>query len=73
MATFLEQARAGAASPDDIDAFVARWHDGEGEGSLRDFLGFTAEEYARWLREPAALQEIIGPAHDLRPRRVAAV
>ena len=73
MATFLEQARAGAIGPDDIEGFVARWHGGEGEGPLRDFLGFTAEEYGRWLREPDALQEIIGPAHDLRPRRRAAV
>ncbi len=73
MATFLEQARAGAVGPDDIEAFVAHWHDGEDEGALRDVLGFTAEEYARWLRDPAALQEIIGPAHDLQPRRRAAV
>lgn len=60
VATFLEQVRAGTATAEEIDDFVERWHEGEGGESLREFLGFTVEEYGRWLREPGALYQIIG-------------
>lgn len=68
VATFLEQARAGEVAVSDVDDFVGRWHDGEGAGTLREFLGLSTEEYGRWLLNPGALAEIIGVA-DVRPAR----
>ena len=59
MPTFLELVQAGEADPEAIDDFVERWHEGEGGGSLREFLGFRAEEYAQWVHDPDALQTIL--------------
>lgn len=73
MNTFLEQARAGTVGAADVDDFVERWHEGEGEGTLREFLGLTVEEYGRWLREPSALNEIIGAGQGQRTLHRAAV
>ena len=73
MPTFLEQARAGTVGADDVDDFVARWHAGDGEGTLREFLGLTDEEYGRWLLEPSVLDEIIGGSEHMHPRRRTAI
>lgn len=33
-----------------IDDLTERWHNGEGEGwTLREFLGLTRQQYARWV------------------------
>lgn len=43
-----------------IDNFIGRWHDGEtGVEQLHDFLGFTQEEYARWVEEDSSLMGIL--------------
>ena len=44
-----------------IDDFVDDWHDGRFPitASLRDCLGFTAEEYELWARFPQKLTDII--------------
>jgi hypothetical protein len=50
--TFVEALRSGA-NPD-IEDWVDRWHDAHGsphdrEIGLREYLGFTEEQYWRWL------------------------
>ena len=58
-ATFVEQCLDGIVDADAIDDFVARWHGGEGGGSLPDFLGFNDAEYALWVERPAFLPAIM--------------
>jgi hypothetical protein len=46
--TFVEALRSGA-NPD-IEDWVDRWHDADShEIGLREYLGFTEEQYWRWL------------------------
>jgi hypothetical protein len=57
--TFVARCLAGTAAPSDIDDFVERWHSSESSRSLRQCLGFTADEYAIWVRQPRALGIIL--------------
>ncbi len=69
--TYVEACLDGDARSGDVDDWVAAWHDdapGSENLSLEEFLGFTAEEYARWARDGAALQEIL---EDRRSQRQA--
>lgn len=49
----------GNATIDEIDEYVDKWHDGNGEESLSEFLGMTDKEYAVWLMDASALPKII--------------
>ena len=59
--TFVAKCLAGGALADDVDAFVDRWHDDEGDpdASLAEFLGFTDMEYRLWAEKPHLLQVIL--------------
>ena len=58
--TYIEQCLAGDVLVEDIDDFVASWHnDPVAQGSLRDNLGFSKEEYKLWAEKPEALPFII--------------
>lgn len=39
----------------ELDDLIDAWHDGGGGQALHEYLGWTWEEYARWLRNPADL------------------
>lgn len=68
MTTFMQEVRAGRQVLSQIDAWVERWHESDGGGSLREFLGLTPEEYADWLREPASLVAAVNRAQAAIPR-----
>jgi len=57
--SFLSRCLEGHVDPEDIEDFVAAWHEGEGGDSLPEFLGFTDEEYALWVEKPMALPLIL--------------
>ena len=58
--SFIEQCLKGDALPDEIDDFVANWHnDPVAKGTLRDYLGFSLDEYRRWAEQPEVLPIII--------------
>lgn len=57
--TFVEQVLAGNAAVDDVDDYVERWHAGEGEGSLADFLGLSSAEYDAWVNDAGALRRLL--------------
>jgi len=57
--TFVQECVHGDATPSAIDDFVERWHAGEGEGTLAEYLGFTAAEYAAWVEDPDRLASIL--------------
>jgi hypothetical protein len=58
---FVQKCLAGEALAEDIDDYVDRWHNGEGdpEASLAGFLGFTDEEYKLWAEKPSSLPFIL--------------
>jgi hypothetical protein len=57
--SFIQLCLEDDARPDEIDDYVDRWHDGEGDGSLAAFLGMTDAEYARWAEDPGSLDAIL--------------
>lgn len=67
--TFLNAVLSGAAAQEDIDDYVRKWHEGASQKSLREFLGFTREDYARWLLDADVLDSIINKESKVaRPR-----
>lgn len=68
--TFIDHCLAGAATLDEIDDYVERWHDGTiGHGmELRELLGMSKQEYARWMQDASAIEEIIAARkNNFRP------
>jgi hypothetical protein len=58
--TFVDDYLAGVVAADAVDDYVDRWHAGEGDGTLPQFLGFTEDEYSSWVETPDALDGILG-------------
>ena len=56
--TFMESYLTGTVSAEDIDDYVDSWHATAGAGEIYEFLGFSEEEYALWLRDPDVLPHI---------------
>jgi hypothetical protein len=54
-------------SADEIDLFVERWHDGQDQRNLRDYLGLTEPEYALWVNDPGVLPYILISRREARP------
>ena len=63
--TFIAKCLRGEADAEGIDAFIARWHTGSDARPLHVALGMSKSEYARWVRDPAALLKILA-AHAIR-------
>ncbi|MDO7360404.1 MULTISPECIES: hypothetical protein [Acinetobacter] len=60
MKTFIDLCLSGDVFIDEIDDYIDKWHDGEGENlELFEFLGMTADEYELWLKAPQQLATII--------------
>lgn len=59
--TFLDHCLLGTAVPTEIDTYVTQWHAGTlGQGmTLRELLGMTKDEYARWTRGALTIQAIL--------------
>jgi hypothetical protein len=57
--TFVERCLAGQADVEDLDQFEEAWHVGKTEDSLAEFLGFTEEEYALIVEQPALLNYVL--------------
>lgn len=58
--TFVSEWIAGRAHVSDIDDWVDRWHTSQAYGgSLHAFLGFSREEYGRWLQYPQTIYSIL--------------
>lgn len=68
--TYMDLLLSGEVLLDDIDDFVADWHEAaEGTAtasqSLEDFLGMTWDEYRLWVEHPESLR-FIAAAHKAR-------
>lgn len=60
MSTFIELCLSGDAFLDEIDDYVDKWHDGDGQNlELHEYLGLNDEEYSLWLTSPSQLANII--------------
>jgi hypothetical protein len=46
---FVDACLQGEALIEDIDEYIERWHEGDSEKELHEFLGFTKDEYELWL------------------------
>lgn len=59
MKKFIDLVVVGEASIDDVDDYVEKWHQGDSEEDLHDYLGLTWNEYIEWVAHNSYLQEII--------------
>lgn len=59
--TFIELCVKGEESVDKINDYIEKWHDGNSDKSLFEFLGMTREEYQLWIENwnNATLKHII--------------
>lgn len=59
--TFIDRCLRGIAVPDQIDEYVAQWHDGKlgRDLELRELLGMSPREYSDWIRDASAIHTII--------------
>lgn len=57
--TFVDDYLAGVVTAEAVDDYVDRWHAGEGDGTLPQFLGFTEDEYSCWVETPDAIDGIL--------------
>lgn len=59
--TFIDDCLAGAATVDEIDDYVERWHEGDlgRDMELRELLGMSKQEYACWIQDANAIGAII--------------
>lgn len=64
MKTFVQACVENPEVEIDIDEWIADWHEGRaGSGlPLHEFLGMSWKEYARWVRDPEALPDILDAA-----------
>ena len=69
--TFVESCLEGDVFEDEIDLFVDHWHDSDCACGLDEYLGFTAEEYAEWVRNPGSLRAILFAHKHNRPLKEA--
>ena len=63
MSNFIEMCLSGEALLDDIDEFVDRWHEGDSEIPIYEYLRMTRGEYLSWVRDPNALPRIVDAHH----------
>ncbi len=61
--TFVQFVLSGQRLAEEIDEFIADWHESEDRRSLAQSLGFTDDEYALWVEQPATLELIIATHH----------
>lgn len=61
--TFSELYTNGKVNPNDIDIFIrvsSEWSKAEGENrAIHELLGFSVDEYNRWIRNPEDLLKIL--------------
>ena len=61
--SFFELYSQGAASPDNIEDYIDRWHNSYKEHEkyppLHEYLGLSREEYEVWLYDPFSLPCIL--------------
>lgn len=56
---FILRCLAGEVAPSAIDDAVEAWHGGADDCDLPAYLGMSDDEYWRWVKNPAALADIL--------------
>lgn len=58
MVSFFRRYMSGEVGEDAIHDHIDAWHEGKSDLPLSAYLGFTVDEYAEWLRNPACLPDL---------------
>ena len=66
MSNFIAMCVSGDARTEDIDEFVDKWHEGDTEVPIHEYLGMTRDEYFSWVQDPNVLSSIVR-AHRMEP------
>ena len=60
--TFREAVAQGLAAAGDIEDWIDTWHEEQAhDRPLSHALGWTYDEYARWLKDPEAIHDLVSP------------
>lgn len=65
MYNFIQNCLTGDALLDEIDDYIDKWHDGDSDLPLHDYLGMSRDEYAAWIELPSNLTYIVA-AHQYK-------
>lgn len=65
--SFVELCLEGFAGLSEIDEHIERWHEGDYDCSLPEFLGLSVDEYALWVEKPTALRYILFARKQKQP------
>jgi hypothetical protein len=57
--TFIDLCLMGEVLAEEIDDFVAQWHETDTDRSIEEYLGLTPQEYILWVEKPEALEFIL--------------
>lgn len=57
--TFMDLCIAGETNLEGIGLYVEKWHKGEDNRLLHDYLGMSLNEYALWMVRPKCLRDIV--------------
>jgi hypothetical protein len=63
-ARFMDLVSNGDVLMDEINDFVAEWHETETDESISEFLGMGQAEYDLWVEQPASLRLIVAARED---------
>lgn len=64
---FISLYESGRATSEEIDDYVAKWHQTTTHESLHDYLGMSWEEYSAWVKDPKILPQILNTHRAGRP------
>lgn len=65
---FISHCINGNASPDQLEEYIACWHDGDSESSLQEFLGLTQDEFKAILIEGGStVEEVVEERKAAQP------
>ena len=56
---FIKKVLNNKAQMDEIDDYVGRWHQSSSRLELHEYLGFTLQDYAKWVQDPKSIEKII--------------
>jgi hypothetical protein len=57
--TFISQCIEGNSQPEEINNFINKWHNGESQSSLSEYLGMNLVEFKRFVELRSSVYDIV--------------
>ena len=69
--TFIEALKQGLVDYDAVDDYIDKWHDGQYDCEIYEFLGMTRQQYFKWGEDESYLKRTFrkGRKRSVRPQQ----